>query len=203
MCERDIIFPKKSHKIHHNAIEVDKVRRSTAKSPLNQQWAQSESGSHAELLYVMPKTNNILVVHGPNLNLLGAREPELYGATTLAAINQKLVIRARSAGVRLTDYQSNVEGELVSCIQQSQADGVDFIIINPAAFTHTSVAMRDALAAVRIPFIEVHLSNVFAREAFRRRSYFSDLAVGIISGLGGTGYELALEYALQHSAAEK
>ena len=203
MFERDINFPKKSHKIHHNAIEVDKVRRSTSKSPLNQQWAQSESGSHAELLYVMPKTNNILVVHGPNLNLLGAREPELYGATTLAAINQKLVIRARSAGVRLTDYQSNVEGELVSCIQQSQADGVDFIIINPAAFTHTSIAMRDALAAVRIPFIEVHLSNVFAREAFRRRSYFSDLAVGIISGLGGKGYELALEYALQHSATEK
>ncbi len=151
----------------------------------------------------MPTTKNILVIHGPNLNLLGAREPELYGATTLAAINQKLAIRARSAGVKLTDYQSNVEGELVSCIQQSQADGVDFIIINPAAFTHTSVAMRDALAAVRIPFIEVHLSNVFAREAFRHRSFFSDLAVGIISGLGGTGYELALEYALQHSAAEK
>ncbi|HEV8517661.1 MAG TPA: type II 3-dehydroquinate dehydratase [Burkholderiales bacterium] len=145
----------------------------------------------------------MLVVHGPNLNLLGTREPELYGATTLAAINQKLAIRARSAGVKLIDCQSNVEGELVTFIQQAQADGVDFIIINPAAFTHTSVAMRDALAAVRIPFIEVHLSNVFAREAFRHHSYFSDLAVGIISGLGGKGYELALEYALQHSATEK
>lgn len=151
----------------------------------------------------MPTIKNILVVHGPNLNLLGTREPELYGATTLAAINQKLAIRARSAGVKLIDCQSNVEGELVTFIQQAQADGVDFIIINPAAFTHTSVAMRDALAAVRIPFIEVHLSNVFAREAFRHHSYFSDLAVGIISGLGGKGYELALEYALQHSATEK
>ena len=151
----------------------------------------------------MPTIKNILVVQGPNLNLLGTREPELYGATTLAAINQKLAIRARSAGVKLTDCQSNVEGELVTFIQQAQADGVDFIIINPAAFTHTSVAMRDALAAVRIPFIEVHLSNVFAREAFRHHSYFSDLAVGIISGLGGKGYELALEYALQHSATEK
>jgi 3-dehydroquinate dehydratase-2 len=151
----------------------------------------------------VPTIKNILVVHGPNLNLLGTREPELYGATTLAAINQKLAIRARSAGVKLIDCQSNVEGELVTFIQQAQADGVDFIIINPAAFTHTSVAMRDALAAVRIPFIEVHLSNVFAREAFRHHSYFSDLAVGIISGLGGKGYELALEYALQHSATEK
>jgi len=151
----------------------------------------------------VPTIKNILVVQGPNLNLLGTREPELYGATTLAAINQKLAIRARSAGVKLIDCQSNVEGELVTFIQQAQADGVDFIIINPAAFTHTSVAMRDALAAVRIPFIEVHLSNVFAREAFRHHSYFSDLAVGIISGLGGKGYELALEYALQHSATEK
>jgi len=151
----------------------------------------------------VPTIKNILVVHGPNLNLLGTREPELYGATTLAAINQKLAIRARSAGVKLIDCQSNVEGELVTFIQQAQADGVDFIIINPAAFTHTSVAMRDALAAVRIPFIEVHLSNVFAREAFRHHSYFSDLAVGIICGLGGKGYELALEYALQHSATEK
>ena len=151
----------------------------------------------------MTTAKNIFVVHGPNLNLLGSREPGLYGDTTLEAINQKLAIRARSAGVKLTDYQSNVEGDLVNRIQQSQADGVDFIIINPAAFTHTSVAMRDALAAVRIPFIEVHLSNVFAREAFRHRSYFSDLALGIISGLGATGYELALEYVLQHSVAKK
>jgi 3-dehydroquinate dehydratase-2 len=149
----------------------------------------------------MPTPKNILILHGPNLNLLGTREPELYGATTLDAINQQLANRARSSGVKLADYQSNVEGEIVTRIQQSQADGVDFIIINPAAFTHTSIAMRDALAAVKIPFIEVHLSNVFAREEFRHRSYFSDLAVGIISGLGSKGYELALEYALQQSAA--
>ena len=149
----------------------------------------------------MPAPKNILIVHGPNLNLLGTREPELYGAVTLDAINRQLANRAHSAGVKLVDYQSNVEGELVTRIQQSQADGVDFIIINPAAFTHTSIAMRDALAAVKIPFIEVHLSNVFAREEFRHRSYFSDLAVGIISGLGSKGYELALEYALQQSTA--
>lgn len=148
----------------------------------------------------MPTPNNILVLHGPNLNLLGAREPEHYGSATLAAINQRLAERARQAGVRLDSYQSNVEGELVNRIQQAQRDGVDFIIINPAAFTHTSIAMRDALAAVRIPFVEVHLSNVFAREEFRHRSYFTDLAVGIISGLGGKGYELALEYALQHAS---
>ena len=149
----------------------------------------------------MPAPNNILIVHGPNLNLLGTREPELYGATTLDAINRQLANRAHSAGVKLDCYQSNVEGELVTRIQNARADGVDFIIINPAAFTHTSIAMRDALAAVNVPFIEVHLSNVFAREEFRHRSYFSDLAVGIISGLGSKGYELALEYALQQSAA--
>ena len=142
---------------------------------------------------------HILVLHGPNLNLLGAREPEHYGSTTLEAINRRLTDRAHQAGRRLIAYQSNVEGELVNRIQQAQRDGVDFIIINPAAFTHTSVAMRDTLAAVRIPFIEVHLSNVFAREKFRHLSYFTDLAVGMISGLGGAGYELALEYALQQA----
>ncbi|MEO7725666.1 MAG: type II 3-dehydroquinate dehydratase [Burkholderiales bacterium] len=145
----------------------------------------------------MPAHKNILVLHGPNLNLLGSREPQHYGSTTLEAINGALVSRANKAGANLAVYQSNVEGELVNRIQQGQREGVDFIIINPAAFTHTSVAMRDALAAVKIPFIEVHLSNVFAREEFRQRSYFSDLAVGIISGLGGKGYELALEFALQ------
>ncbi|MCE9639819.1 MAG: type II 3-dehydroquinate dehydratase, partial [Betaproteobacteria bacterium] len=138
----------------------------------------------------MPTYKHILVLHGPNLNLLGEREPAHYGTVTLAAINQRLAERARQAGVQLEAYQSNVEGELVNRIQQAQRDSVDFIIANPAAFTHTSVAMRDALAAVRIPFIEVHLSNVFAREEFRHRSYFTDIAVGIISGLGGKGYEL-------------
>jgi len=147
----------------------------------------------------MPKATNILVLHGPNLNLLGSREPEHYGRATLEAINQGLTDRARRAGATCTAFQSNVEGDLVNRIQQAQRDGVDFIIINPAAFTHTSIAMRDALAAVRIPFIEVHLSNVFAREEFRHRSYFTDLAVGIVSGLGAKGYELALEYALQHA----
>ena len=145
----------------------------------------------------MPTYKHILVLHGPNLNLLGEREPAHYGTVTLVAINQRLADRARQAGVQLEAYQSNVEGELVNRIQQAQRDGVDFIIANPAAFTHTSVAMRDALAAVRIPFIEVQLSNVFAREEFRHHSYFTDIAVGIISGLGGKGYELALDYALQ------
>ena len=147
----------------------------------------------------MPAFKNILVLHGPNLNLLGEREPQHYGSTTLEAINQRLKDRATEAGVLLTAWQSNVEGELVGRIQQAQRDAVDFIVINPAAFTHTSVAIRDALAAVRIPFIEVHLSNVFRREEFRRHSYFSDLAAGVISGLGAKGYELALEYALQQS----
>ena len=147
----------------------------------------------------MAKSKKILVLHGPNLNLLGTREPEHYGAVTLDTINRRLADRAQQAGVNCASYQSNVEGELVNRIQQAQREGVDFIIINPAAFTHTSIAMRDALAAVKIPFIEVHLSNVFAREEFRHRSYFTDLAVGIISGLGSTGYELALEYALQHA----
>lgn len=147
----------------------------------------------------MTGSKKILVLHGPNLNLLGMREPEHYGSATLEAINQRLADRARQSGATLTSYQSNVEGDLVNRIQQAQRDGVDFIIINPAAFTHTSIAMRDALAAVRIPFIEVHLSNVFAREEFRHRSYFTDLAVGIISGLGGKGYELALEYVLQNA----
>jgi 3-dehydroquinate dehydratase-2 len=143
---------------------------------------------------------NILVLHGPNLNLLGTREPAHYGKVTLASIDQRLSARAKQAGAELRSIQSNIEGELINHIQRAPGDGVDFIIINPAAFTHTSIAMRDALAAVAIPFIEVHLSNVFAREAFRHHSYFTDLAVGIISGLGGRGYELALDYALQEGA---
>ena len=140
----------------------------------------------------------ILVVHGPNLNLLGQREPEVYGRVTLAEINQKLQQLAQSGGAKLSYFQSNAEAALVDRVQLARQDGTDFIIINPAAYTHTSVALRDALAAVDIPFIEVHLSNVFAREAFRKESYFSDIAVGVISGLGASGYELALQYALQH-----
>ena len=142
----------------------------------------------------------ILVLHGPNLNLLGSREPELYGRTTLDEINQKLQKLAHEAGAKLLYFQSNGESALVDRVQQARQDGTNFIIINPAAYTHTSVALRDALAAVAIPFIEVHLSNVFAREAFRKESYFSDLAVGVISGLGASGYELALQYALHPPA---
>ncbi len=140
---------------------------------------------------------NILVLHGPNLNLLGTREPEHYGHDTLEEIDSSLMERAKRAGAKLTCLQSNAENTLVERIQQARADSVDFIIINPAAFTHTSIAIRDALAAVKIPFIEVHLSNIFARETFRHHSYFSDLAAGVISGLGAKGYELALEFVLQ------
>jgi 3-dehydroquinate dehydratase-2 len=146
---------------------------------------------------------NLLLLNGPNLNLLGTREPEIYGGDTLAAIEQRLVQLARAGGASLVAFQSNAEADLVDRIQQAARDGVDFIIINPAAYTHTSVAMRDALAAVHIPFIEVHLSNVFAREAFRHHSYFTDIAVGIISGLGAKGYELALAYALSDAASRK
>ncbi len=150
------------------------------------------------------KTNkNILLLNGPNLNLLGTREPEIYGGATLASIEKRLAQLAQDGGAKLLAYQSNAEADLVNRIQQAARESVDFIIINPAAYTHTSVAMRDALAAVRIPFIEVHLSNVFAREAFRQHSYFTDIAVGIISGLGAKGYELALAYALAHTAIRK
>ena len=139
----------------------------------------------------------ILVLNGPNLNLLGAREPEHYGTTTLEAINQRLAQQAEAAGHRASFYQSNAEHELVGRVQQAMKDKVAFILLNPAAFTHTSVALRDALAAAHIPFIEIHLSNVHAREAFRKHSYFSDLAVGVISGLGAQGYELALAAAME------
>ena len=139
---------------------------------------------------------SILVLHGPNLNLLGLREPEHYGKATLESINKKLSERAGEDGVSLESFQSNSEADLVGKVQSLAVNKADFILINPAAFTHTSVALRDALAAVRIPFIEVHLSNVHAREAFRHHSYFSDIAVGVICGLGAQGYELALEYAL-------
>jgi 3-dehydroquinate dehydratase II len=144
----------------------------------------------------MAGSKNILVINGPNLNLLGSRQAEFYGTETLEAINARLEKRANEAGARLTTYQSNAEAELIERIQQARRDRVDYIIINPAAYTHTSVAIRDALTAVGIPFLEVHLSNIFAREPFRRESYFSDLAVGVLSGLGPKGYELALEFAL-------
>ncbi|MDI1309010.1 MAG: type II 3-dehydroquinate dehydratase [Methylotenera sp.] len=140
---------------------------------------------------------SILVLHGPNLNLLGSREPEHYGSDTLNSINQTLTDIAAKAGVALEAYQSNTEGDLVTKIQSVATTKVDFVIINPAAFTHTSVAMRDALSAVKVPFIEVHLSNVYAREAFRHHSYFTDIAVGVISGLGAHGYTLALDYAIR------
>ncbi len=146
----------------------------------------------------MSRSAQFLLLNGPNLNLLGTREPGIYGATTLAEIEKNLQQRAAAAGVKLETFQSNAEGELVERVQRAGRDGTTFILINPAAFTHTSVALRDALAAVAIPFVEIHLSNVFAREAFRRESYFSDIAVGVISGLGATGYELAFDYALGH-----
>jgi len=142
------------------------------------------------------KIQNILIVHGPNLNLLGIREPEIYGGTTLQDINRNLGKLSENKDINLDFFQSNAESALIDRIQQTMNDGTDFIIINPAAYTHTSVALRDALAAVKLPFIEVHLSNVYSRESFRQRSYFSDLAVGVISGLGAKGYELALEYAM-------
>ncbi len=138
----------------------------------------------------------VLVLHGPNLNLLGDREPQHYGHASLTAINARLESQAQAAGHTLMSFQSNAEHMLVERIHAAQQETVAFIIINPAAFTHTSVAMRDALSAVKIPFIEVHLSNVYARETFRHHSYFSDLAVGVISGLGAQGYELALQAAL-------
>lgn len=141
---------------------------------------------------------NILVLHGPNLNLLGSREPGVYGRTTLDEINERLMKLAQKSGANLSCFQSNAEAELVDRVQQARADGTEFIIINPAAYTHTSVALRDALAAVAIPFIEVHISNVFARESFRKESFFSDLAIGVISGLGAAGYEFAVQFALVH-----
>lgn len=143
----------------------------------------------------------LLVINGPNLNLLGSREPEHYGKSDLDSINQTLIELASNAGHELTCFQSNAEHELVDHIQQGQRDDVAFIIINPAAFTHTSVALRDALAATGIPFIEVHLSNIYRREEFRHHSYFSDMALGVISGLGAQGYELALEAACRQLAA--
>ncbi len=139
----------------------------------------------------------IWVIHGPNLNLLGPREPQHYGTQTLSAINHRLVSLGRERGVRVECFQSNHEGELIDRVQAASREQVAAIIINPGGLTHSSVALRDALAGVQVPFIEVHLSNIHAREPFRRHSYFSDLAIGTICGLGARGYELALQYALE------
>ena len=135
----------------------------------------------------------ILVLHGPNLNRLGKREPQVYGSSTLSELNSALAAQAKSAGFNLDVKQSNSEAELIDRIHRASDDRIDYLIINPAAFTHTSIALRDALAATAIPFIEVHISNIYAREAFRQHSYFSDIARGVISGLGVKGYSLALE----------
>lgn len=139
----------------------------------------------------------ILVLHGPNLNMLGVREPDVYGHESLQDINDRLHELASSAGHHLLHLQSNAEYELVDRIHEARAEGIDYLIINPAAFTHTSVALRDAILAAGIPFIEVHLSNVHAREPFRHHSYFSDIADGVICGLGSRGYDLALQAALR------
>jgi len=141
---------------------------------------------------------NILVLNGPNLNLLGTREPEHYGVKTLDEIIDVLRNQSGLGGIQLTDFQSNAEHELVGMVQDASLHDIDFIILNPAALTHTSIGLRDALSAVGIPFIEVHLSNVQAREVFRKTSFFSDIAVGVISGLGPVGYELALTGAVRY-----
>ena len=144
----------------------------------------------------------LLVLHGPNLNLLGTREPDHYGRATLAEINLALARRAAAAGVELESFQSNHEGALIERVHAAREQGVSYIIINPAAFTHTSIALGDAMAATGIPFVEVHLSNVHARESFRHHSYFSRLAIGVITGLGSEGYLLALEYLLSQITSD-
>lgn len=148
----------------------------------------------------MSKNTSILVIQGPNLNLLGTREPEVYGKTTLEDIHTKLGAIAKANAVELSTFQSNHEGELIDRIQKAKQDGIHFIVINPGGFTHTSVALRDALAGVAIPFIEIHLSNIHQREEFRKHSYLSDIATGVICGLGAIGYELALQAAIARLA---
>ncbi len=146
---------------------------------------------------------SILVLHGPNLNLLGTREPEVYGTDTLADIDSRLVKIAAALGAQLVSFQTNAEGMLIDRIHAAKGESVGFIVINPGAFTHTSIALRDALLAVNIPFIEVHLSNVHAREPFRQHSYLSDKAVGVICGLGSIGYEFAINAAVKRLSAQK
>lgn len=163
------------------------LRRAVVAHPVTRSGRSSPAGAGA---------SGVLVVHGPNLNLLGTREPAIYGRTTLADIDRELIAQGQRAGVPVQTFQSNHEGALVERIQQAAREPIGYILINAGAYTHTSVALRDALAAAGIPFIEVHLSNVFAREGFRHRSYLSDLAVGVISGLGAGSYRAALAHAL-------
>ena len=146
---------------------------------------------------------SLLLINGPNLNLLGTREPGVYGDTNLADVETRLIAMAKDLGHDLVCFQSNAEHEIVDRVQQARIDAVNFILLNPGAFTHTSIAIRDALLAVSIPFIEIHLSNVFAREEFRHSSYFSDIAAGCLFGLGAYGYELALQAASQQLSEEK
>jgi 3-dehydroquinate dehydratase II len=148
----------------------------------------------------MDQMARVLLLNGPNLNLLGTREPGIYGVETLASIEERAAEVARELGLELSMFQSNAEHELIDRVHRAPADGVGFLILNPAALTHTSVALRDAIAAVRLPFIELHLSNTHAREPFRRHSYFSDIAVGVIAGFGAFGYELAVRAAARHLA---
>ena len=143
---------------------------------------------------------SILVIHGPNLNLLGTREPGIYGRATLAEIDAALILMASDRGAVLVCFQSNHEGAIIDRIHQAARDEIDFIVLNPAALTHTSIALRDALAAVAIPFVEVHLSNLHRREAFRRHSHVSDLAIGVVGGLGAAGYRAAVSFALEYAA---
>ena len=149
-----------------------------------------------------PPVPRILVLHGPNLNLLGSREPGIYGQATLADINAALKAQGKAAGFAIDCFQSNHEGDLIDRVQAAPAEDVGFIVINPAGYTHTSIALRDALAAVGIPFIEVHLSNIHARESFRHHSYFSELAEGVICGLGPDGYRLALDTAISRLSGQ-
>lgn len=142
-----------------------------------------------------PRMAKLLLINGPNLNLLGSREPEVYGRTRLVEVEQRLAARAAELGHELTAFQSNAEHEIIERVQKAVPDGVDFILLNPGAFTHTSIAIRDALLGAAIPFIEIHVSNIFAREAFRQRSYLSDVAAGCLFGFGTFGYEMALEAA--------